>query len=226
MRRREQLGSWSHRSSPSPASGAWPGVKGWRCLTLGGAPSPPGVPTVCSRELLASCTPTRSDLEAEAQRKQEALKGLAVEASRASPCCEPDLHVEDLRAPPGTVSVSGLGRDRMVGGGTRGWDSRRGGLCSVLGLQLLFLLFPVPHVHSPRVSGGNSAPPSAGPGCWPWEGFRPGDCLHLLAWVSGFSRVLRSRPKRHPLLSPRAQRSPTHPWTGALMACPIWGWAG
>ncbi|XP_070282228.1 centrosomal protein of 164 kDa isoform X1 [Myotis yumanensis] len=43
-----------------------------------------------------------SDLEAEAQRKQEALKGLAVEASSASPCCEPDLHVEDLKTPPGT----------------------------------------------------------------------------------------------------------------------------
>ncbi|XP_036180086.1 centrosomal protein of 164 kDa isoform X7 [Myotis myotis] len=43
-----------------------------------------------------------SDLEAEAQRKQEVLKGLAVEASSASPCCEPDLHVEDLKTPPGT----------------------------------------------------------------------------------------------------------------------------
>ncbi|XP_015417949.1 PREDICTED: centrosomal protein of 164 kDa [Myotis davidii] len=43
-----------------------------------------------------------SDLEAEAQRKQEALKELAVEANSASPCCEPDLHVEDLKTPPGT----------------------------------------------------------------------------------------------------------------------------
>ncbi|XP_059566615.1 centrosomal protein of 164 kDa [Myotis daubentonii] len=43
-----------------------------------------------------------SDLEAEAWRKQEALKGLAVEVSSASPCCEPDLHVEDLKTPPDT----------------------------------------------------------------------------------------------------------------------------
>lgn len=99
---------------------------------------------MCSRELLASCTPTRSDLEAEAQRKQEALKGLAVEASRASPCCEPDLHVEDLRAPPGTVSVSGLGRDRMVGGGTRGMGLQEGRALLCIGPPAPVLTVPSP----------------------------------------------------------------------------------
>ncbi|XP_054448296.1 centrosomal protein of 164 kDa [Pteronotus mesoamericanus] len=38
-----------------------------------------------------------SDLEAKAQRKQDTLKELAVEKSSASPCLEPDLHIEDLR---------------------------------------------------------------------------------------------------------------------------------
>ncbi|XP_016060214.1 PREDICTED: centrosomal protein of 164 kDa isoform X2 [Miniopterus natalensis] len=43
-----------------------------------------------------------SDLEAKAQRKQDVLTELAVEERRASPCCEPDLHIEDLRTSPGS----------------------------------------------------------------------------------------------------------------------------
>ncbi|XP_062949493.1 centrosomal protein of 164 kDa isoform X2 [Cynocephalus volans] len=43
-----------------------------------------------------------SGLEAEAQRKQDMLKELAVEESHASPHFEPDLHIEDLRKSLGT----------------------------------------------------------------------------------------------------------------------------
>ncbi|XP_035884419.1 centrosomal protein of 164 kDa isoform X7 [Phyllostomus discolor] len=43
-----------------------------------------------------------SDLEAKAQRKQDTLKALAVKKSSASPCFEPDLHIEDLRRSLGT----------------------------------------------------------------------------------------------------------------------------
>ncbi|KAM5316903.1 centrosomal protein of 164 kDa isoform 8-T9 [Glossophaga mutica] len=43
-----------------------------------------------------------SDLEAKAQRKQDTLKELAVKKSSASPCFEPDLHIEDLRRSLGT----------------------------------------------------------------------------------------------------------------------------
>ncbi|XP_025749489.1 centrosomal protein of 164 kDa isoform X16 [Callorhinus ursinus] len=43
-----------------------------------------------------------SDLEAEAQRKQDTLKELAAKESNASPRSEPDLHIEDLRKSLGT----------------------------------------------------------------------------------------------------------------------------
>ncbi|XP_036913412.1 centrosomal protein of 164 kDa isoform X3 [Sturnira hondurensis] len=43
-----------------------------------------------------------SDLEAKAQRKQDTLKELEVKKSSASPCFEPDLHIEDLRRSLGT----------------------------------------------------------------------------------------------------------------------------
>lgn len=76
--------------------------------------------------------PTCSDLEAEAQRKQEALKGLVVEASTASHCPETDLRVEDLKTAPGTVSCSGLGRAGMAG-----WGARRGGALLCVGPPVL-----------------------------------------------------------------------------------------
>ncbi|XP_004749984.1 centrosomal protein of 164 kDa isoform X11 [Mustela putorius furo] len=43
-----------------------------------------------------------SDLEAEAQRKQDMLKELEAKESSAAPCFEPDLHIEDLRKSLGT----------------------------------------------------------------------------------------------------------------------------
>ncbi|XP_059037850.1 centrosomal protein of 164 kDa isoform X10 [Mustela lutreola] len=43
-----------------------------------------------------------SDLEAEAQRKQDMLKELEAKESSAAPCFEPDFHIEDLRKSLGT----------------------------------------------------------------------------------------------------------------------------
>lgn len=64
-----------------------------------------------------------SDLEAEAQRKQDILKELAAKESNASAQCELDLHIEDLRKSFGIVSFLCLGRDSLVG---LGQGSRRG----------------------------------------------------------------------------------------------------
>uniref|UniRef100_A0A673VB28 Centrosomal protein of 164 kDa n=1 Tax=Suricata suricatta TaxID=37032 RepID=A0A673VB28_SURSU len=43
-----------------------------------------------------------SDLEAEVQQKQDVLEELAAKERGASPCAEPELHIEDLRKSPGT----------------------------------------------------------------------------------------------------------------------------
>lgn len=70
-----------------------------------------------------------SDLEAEAQRKRDTLKELAVEESNASARLEPDLHIEDLRKSLGTVSFSvpWKGQDGWAGAGHwEGWGTRRG----------------------------------------------------------------------------------------------------
>lgn len=71
----------------------------------------PGVPAVCClTHVLPPHTPLsyHSDLEAEAQRKRDTLKELAIE-SNASPRFEPDLHIEDLRKSLVSFSVSGTG---------------------------------------------------------------------------------------------------------------------
>ena len=51
-----------------------------------------------------------SDLEVQAQKKQDLLKELEVKDSNTSPHLEPDLLLEDLRRSPRTVSCSWKGQ--------------------------------------------------------------------------------------------------------------------
>ena len=51
-----------------------------------------------------------SDLEVKVQKQQDLLKELEVKDSNASPHLEPDLHLEDLRRSPWTVSFSWKGQ--------------------------------------------------------------------------------------------------------------------
>lgn len=63
-------------------------------------PSPSPIPNPLS---------PHSDLEAEAQRKQDVLKELAAKEGSASPRFEADLCIEDLRKSLGTVSFCAWG---------------------------------------------------------------------------------------------------------------------
>lgn len=79
---------------------------------------PPAPPTPISHH---------SDLEVKVQKQQDLLKELEIKDSNASPHLEPDLHLEDLRRSPQTVSFSWKGQGCWNRAGLHGGrGSRRG----------------------------------------------------------------------------------------------------